>query len=1109
MKNTNKIFPLYIVWIFAALLVVLACSSPQKELKKEEYFKNSEFKTINLDSMPAPQQSTLEANELITLGKPEVRPFKSNEVDYKHIETKLSASTTKIPGKNGLLKPKSKSLIINKRKMGKPVVNQAAEPKSKDYNPYNLMNFGLNSGLLDNKVHQTYQDSKGNLWFGSYKGVTQFNGNTNKQYTSNQGFLDDFFVKMQEDSKGDLWFLFDKEIEVFDGKNLTSIKFQPEDQPMGHFSDILIDREGNIWVSSLEKGVCKINKDLRSYMHFGDAEGLSDKIYCMAKDSNGVLWFGTQSSGLFKSDGMSFINYKEELFNNTVFSIHITKNDDIWLGSWSGISKVFGDSIEHFVGLSQSWSSSVFQDNSNKVWFSTLNNGAFYLSDGKIYNIHAKNGLPSNEAYHVMQDQAGYIWISTVNGVAKYNSMFRTITEEDGLGSSVVRSLALDKINNIWVGTELGGVSYYDFKSQTFSNYYMKNGLPGLNVVSIFVDSDNETWLGSYIGNLSKISADKKTITYYPKSGTFVVSVFQDHLGDIWYSTREKGGVFQLNKKTNELKHYTSAQGLVDDQVIKISQDADLNYVFATFKGVSFLTKNKKVFTNYPITSSQKFDIVESSFQDHTGAYWFGILSDNGLIRLDRKINKVYTFTTETGLPDNTVLGITQDKNKNLWVSTRSGLAQISKYNLEHFNKEIKRSQNIIINSYTKENGYLDIADGRHFIIVDSLNNLWVPNSNSVARVDLSAKVQESKNMKVEIVNINLFNEKIDWKKDSTYTLSNGLSIDKLDFSDFEPWSGLPLNLKLAYNSNYLSFQFAAINTSNPKAVKYEYMLDGLEKQWNIPTFFNEVSYAKIPPGSYTFKVRAINSKGITSEDAVFNFEITPPIWQTWYAYLAYLMLFSMCLYFFISMRVVQRLKKIKEREALRTKISADLHDDVGSILTGLSMQSQMMSLKANESGKKQLLELSDMSFEAMDRMRDTVWAIDPRRDKFENLVDRMRSFAEKNLPNKNIKHTFTIEIDKPKDFIEPDKRQAVFLIFKEGITNILKHSNATHVDIEISKEKRNFRLYIRDNGEKSPKENKDGQGMGNMKLRAEKINAELYFEFKGGFKIELSFIVD
>ena len=171
----------------------------------------------------------------------------------------------------------------------------------------------------------------------------------------------------------------------------------------------------------------------------------------------------------------------------------------------------------------------------------------------------------------------------------------------------------------------------------------------------------------------------------------------------------------------------------------------------------------------------------------------------------------------------------------------------------------------------------------------------------------------------------------------------------------------------------------------------------------------------------------------------------TPPWWETWWAYGFYTLLGAGFVFTLIQYRVRQGLARIRALESIRTRISSDLHDDVGSILSGLAMQSQMIALTAQEHQKGPLIEISDMSHEAMDRMRDTVWAIDSRKDKYENLIDRMRAFAEKNLNLKQITHDFEVTVDDARRFIDPQKRQNIYLIFKEAISNICKHSDATH----------------------------------------------------------------
>lgn len=163
----------------------------------------------------------------------------------------------------------------------------------------------------------------------------------------------------------------------------------------------------------------------------------------------------------------------------------------------------------------------------------------------------------------------------------------------------------------------------------------------------------------------------------------------------------------------------------------------------------------------------------------------------------------------------------------------------------------------------------------------------------------------------------------------------------------------------------------------------------------------SEASYGNLPSGHYVFKIRCMNSDGNWSEESVYEFSITPPFWKTWWAYLFYLLAISYLIYKVINYRVKQGINRIKALETIRTKISADLHDDVGTILSGLAMQSQMLAFSAKEEQKESLLDFSKMSHDAMERMRDTVWAIDSRKDKYENLIDRMRDFVERNLNRK------------------------------------------------------------------------------------------------------------
>jgi signal transduction histidine kinase len=203
------------------------------------------------------------------------------------------------------------------------------------------------------------------------------------------------------------------------------------------------------------------------------------------------------------------------------------------------------------------------------------------------------------------------------------------------------------------------------------------------------------------------------------------------------------------------------------------------------------------------------------------------------------------------------------------------------------------------------------------------------------------------------------------------------------------------------------------------------------------------------------------------------------------------------------------RWKRQKALEALRIKISSDLHDDVGSILSGLAMQSQVMSYEMPEDKRKPILELSAMSREAMERMRDTVWAIDARKDKYENLIDRMRDFAEKSLERKNITHDFMISGLDGKKFISPEVRQNIYLIFKEAITNIIRHSDARHANIAFAQHGDKLLLTIHDHGTAIGSHGEAGQGISNMRMRAGKIGGNLTINSEMGYLIKLELLIN
>ena len=1095
----------YVLVNLGMCLFLFACSQEQKtsSLSLHVPFQATWFQ-VALDTVPAPESLPLNPKQRKIIGSPERKSFPNYEVPANRAEFLVQANYNTLTAQ-----PEVYKLYLHKKKAKLPEVTKAKAPQNSAYNPFNFNTFDLEFGLLDDKVHLTFQDSQRNIWFASFAGLTRYNGKTNAIYTSDQGLKDPYILHMEEDKNGVLWLASDRVLETFDGKYITEVS--KGQNSIFEITDLAIDKNGATWITSTDKGLYKIDLQAKKIFRYGKDQGLSDNLTCLDIDQEGNFWIGTEKEGILIWNGNEIrkVTLPTNNLQPRISSIYINLDGSVWLGSYNQIFLLKENSLIKYRDFGAAWVNTIKQDKTGTIWFSSDAGGIFYIDQDKVSNIRVQHGLPSNESYHVMEDDAGNLWFSTYGGAVKYNKMFRTWSKQEGLSSSIVRAMHQDRQRNIWLGTELGGISYVDFDQQKITNYYPRNGLQSQNIISILSDRDKQVWLGAYELGVSTLDVKNQLLTIYENSGHFITKIYEDQHGDIWYGRRIEGGVVCIPKGSNTAKIYSKAQGLVDNEVIDIKQDKDGNYIFTTFAGISILDKNKTVFTNYPKTDKQKLEIVECATEDATGALWLTTLTGGGLYRLDRKKQIFHKFTTEDGLPNNALWGSILDASGNLWINSRRGLVKMKSANILALDDSLREEIPAIFKCYLSEDGHLGHGDGRSYITIDKYNRLWLPMAKNLRIVDPTEEIELTKNQQVTLTSLALFKENVAWEEGSLEGNSKKKWLGGFRYDSLSRWYNIPQSLILDHTNKHLNFDFVFINPQKHSSTLYRYYLDGLEETWSNPTEESTANYTNLTAGKYTFKVQASSGDGKWSEATNFSFIVLPPWWLTWWAKLVYVCLLFLAVYFFTKWKVNQRLKKVKELELIRTKISADLHDDVGSILSGLSMQTQWMAINADSNLKKSLLELSEMSHQAMDSMRDTVWAIDPRKDRVENLVDRMRSFAEKNLSLKNISHNFQIEIENAKAFINPEKRQNCYLIFKEAITNICKHSDASFVQISFKKVEDTIQLIIQDNGSEKAAYASDGTGLNNMSLRARKVDGKLITVYDSGFRVWFSFAKD
>jgi signal transduction histidine kinase len=291
-------------------------------------------------------------------------------------------------------------------------------------------------------------------------------------------------------------------------------------------------------------------------------------------------------------------------------------------------------------------------------------------------------------------------------------------------------------------------------------------------------------------------------------------------------------------------------------------------------------------------------------------------------------------------------------------------------------------------------------------------------------------------------------------------------------------------------------------------------MLEGGSAEWSHLADQRTVNYANLAPGRYRFLVRAVNADGVLSEaPASFSFTILPPFWQRWWFIMAVSVSIALAVYGVYR----YRLKRLLEIERVRTRIAADLHDDIGSNLSQIAIWSDVAQRQAaKDGGRRYADEPLDHAPEPLERiaataretasaMSDIVWAINPRRDHLTDLTSRMRRFAGEAFDSRDI--VWELDAQQAHLSLSADTRREVFLIFKESVNNIVRHSHCTRVETELRIEGNRLRLRIHDDGcGFDPKGHSEGHGLESLRERARKVGGELEIESEPGRGTTLEF---
>jgi ligand-binding sensor domain-containing protein/two-component sensor histidine kinase len=976
--------------------------------------------------------------------------------------------------------------------------------------------FSNEEGLSAPVLH-IVQDKYGFLWLGTSDGLNRFDGKYFTSYRNipgNPGSLCNNIVNfLYVDHAGKVW--------VATNGGLCYYDFSDDSFHQVAFNDSLekIDRQrvysitetedGSIWFATRTMlHVLRENKTETFPLPYSD--NLIIKYLFAGK--NGKIRIGANSSMMFIFDTKKkkFAESKiSSQFSNekklavTIHPIVSYSGDTSLIGSWyGGMQKVFeqADTIHAVpiidVGETDSRNNivtGISHVQESTWWVGTYGNGiaAYDASEGKfIEHFHHdpsdSKSLGSDYINTIFTDSSGIVWIGTSNGLDKFDPLtqqFRSVPVPSSSDEFSVYRLPSCMIEDkkdtthqwLWVTVSGIGLFHFNRLSYGFKLYCHDKkyqSLPDNNVYSLFYDDRDRLWIGMKSGLCMFDERSEKFIPLkFPGNGSVngAHKIIQDHKKRFWFASFSNG-ISCYDEASQKLISYNYKESVVNS-----------------------------------LPDNRIFTILE----DHTGKIWIG-MQNRGLCRLDPETGTFIYFMNDkknsTSLPNNGVYDLLEDKQHHLWIATENGLADM---NLADFSMK----------TYTTLDGLCN--NDVFTITTDRQNHLWLATNNGVSDFDPVKKIFKNYSTNNGLP-VNMMDGAVYCMRDGMlYFGSRGMisfcdpekmKVNKLappvvitNFRIFDKPVPVMRNrqmllpIHLSYKESMLSFEFAALNYTNPDHNQYAYKLEGFDKAWIYCGNKQSATYTNLDGGTYTFRVKAANNDGWWNEQGTSaTLTIDPPYWKTWWFYLLSALFVTGIVYAIYRVRVNQ----IIQLQNIRVRISRDLHDDIGSTLSSINMISSMAN-KTGASEKKpgELFQtISNASRQAMELMNDIVWSINPKNDKMDMIIIRMRQYASEMLEAANISFVIETDDESKKLTIPIEKRKDFYLIFKEAINNLSKYSRAKQAAIKITSLDGFFILAIRDNGIGfNAQEKYTGNGLKNMKARAEQLGGKIEIDSNNG----------
>jgi ligand-binding sensor domain-containing protein/two-component sensor histidine kinase len=968
-----------------------------------------------------------------------------------------------------------------------------------------------NNGLASNFVNCVSQTKNGYIWVGTLNGLQRYDGFRFTQAYRNTGpnKLPPLPVHqiIAANNPEEIWIRMGQKIGRFNTVDYTFLNAQiltKEALPENYNFTLFRDQKGHTFLLIFSYAILVYNEKTNTFEENDNVVMYPANLRptCIQEDSKGNLWiagmaglscynvadhrFYTASDNPKKEPFLKMTAGQRGIVNllidrrNRLFITQYGKSAELnvmLLDPGTGVVK----SIPNEPDQTASYASmDLMCEENGFIWgYGTNIFNLFDEDNGRFMNFYDPEstyyGIKVSNVFQLFADKDKNLWVATDNGlylmsIVKDYIRNGTMSSFGTMDVSVVKPLMGRRLIFGSVSGKVRTVSYDDrfrITEDRLLDQDIYRNMPNDENFKMVWDIqertwDNQIWLSCQSGRLICYDMQAHTSRFmHPpvfKNAT-VRCMGLDQQRNQWLGTETGLLIKRIGKEEYRL--------VVDLNVpiVKIYLDKKgALWIGTKGRGVFKVDARKERVIKNITSNSVEGGLSNNRIGDmiQLNDSLLAVVCSANLDILNLKTNLITSFTAYDGLPQRVIESLQTDQKGYLWMSTIGGICRFD-YKNKIF-RTYDQKDGLLVSSNMSEmlflstklpNGALVFAGDKNFVI---FNPKYL---NRYTRPD-----------KVRITDVKLFN--------------NYLSVDSILKAG---------GIRLKHDANFITLYFASLSYGQSNKLKYFYKLSGTDQNWLRADAGQSATFASLAPGNYEFMVRAQNSDGIFSPGiTTLNINIVPAFWQTWWFVVLLVGIAMVPIYVIYKLRV----RRMLEVQKVRERVARDLHDDVGSTLTSISILSEIANGKLKQDKEHELVRdylgrIGKNSTQMMESMDDIVWSIKPANDQLPKIAARLREYTATILEPQDIQYTFTSNETGSNIKLNMDKRRHLFLLFKEALNNVSKYAHAKHVSITLEYAKGCLVLCVKDDGvgfEFTDKSN--ANGLINMYKRTELLKGKL-----------------